>query len=378
MAMQDTSTQVDSRSLRSNVAGTSVPTTRSEGPSPVPNNEAANPVPSDGENAPGDDGIGASSYSPPRAESLVERVSGNGSARSDQNETPTPVLNDEENAAGDDSIRTSPHSAPRAESSAGRVSGNSSTRSSQQRSSSEESTVSRKAILVAGCSSQGLRNVYLLSLSYHKSSETQSQPSSQLNPSFFADVANTSSSASLEVRVGYFGLCASLEGQGWTCATDSNSLTENLNATHDPLNLIWVADRFQNQVFLSALIIISAVLTLVEFGLLASFPGWHEEADEDGSIREVKPFPAKSVTHLCIGFSALISLFLIVAILWQHVAAVAQSSTVQAIFDGSVKTQVGTAAMAFGWVAVGLNFLNTVSLWVMIASLNVLTALTDA
>ncbi|PGH05611.1 hypothetical protein AJ80_08303 [Polytolypa hystricis UAMH7299] len=233
--------------------------------------------------------------------------------------------------------------------------------------------------LVAGCSSRTLRNVYLFSLSYDNPSTAQTAPLLQLNAPFLADVRNMSDDTSLEIRVGYFGLCMRQKLDDWLCVKDANSLAETLNASHDPLNLVWIATSFQARVVLAVLIIISIVFQLFILTWFFTFPGWHEEQDdENDSLHEVKPFPSQIATYSCFALATLSSLFLLIAILWQHVAAATQSSTVETVFKGVVKARVGAPSMALGWVAVVLISLQALGVLIMILSIHVLRRLSDS
>jgi hypothetical protein len=51
----------------------------------------------------------------------------------------------------------------------------------------------------------------------------------------------------MEVRVGYFGICAS-NGGDWLCSNNATALAANINSDQDPLNLIWVASTFKNAI----------------------------------------------------------------------------------------------------------------------------------
>jgi hypothetical protein len=52
--------------------------------------------------------------------------------------------------------------------------------------------------------------------------------------------------------------------------------------------------------------------------LLATFPGWYEEEGSTGSIREVKPFPSKTIAYSCLAIMLLASGLGLVSVLWQH------------------------------------------------------------
>lgn len=119
--------------------------------------------------------------------------------------------------------------------------------------------------------------------------------------------------------------------------------------------------------------IIVMFIGLCGFG---TFPGWHEEIG-NGEVVAVKPFPSLAISTLILYVYILATLFLLAAIIWQHVAVVAHSATIEAAFNGAVKGGVGTAAMAFGWVAIGTNCLIIIWLGVLVINLWLLRRLVD-
>jgi hypothetical protein len=107
--------------------------------------------------------------------------------------------------------------------------------------------------------------------------------------------------------------------------------------------------------------------------LLATFPGWHEEEDRDGSEREVKPFPSRPVSQIALAIIFISSIFVLVSVLWQHTASVAASIIAQDFGNGSVRSGVGTTAMVLGWFSFALLIIVTIGLLVMILSIRVLS-----
>jgi hypothetical protein len=92
---------------------------------------------------------------------------------------------------------------------------------------------------------------------------------------------------------------------------------------------------------------------LASFATLGLFttPGWHEEEDENGSIREVKPFPKRGVMVLSFATMLISGLLQLVGSLWQHVAATAAKSLIGSFESQGVSSHIGQASMAFTWVA---------------------------
>jgi hypothetical protein len=121
----------------------------------------------------------------------------------------------------------------------------------------------------------------------------------------------------------------------------------------------------------------SIILMVVALYLLSTFPGWHEEVDAAGEEVELKPFPSRAVAAFVQATHVLAALFLMVAILWQHIAVVAHSATTEAVFKGAVRGDVGAVAMGFGWGALGMNVIVVLGLIVMNLNLRLLAELTE-
>ncbi|KAL9136414.1 MAG: hypothetical protein Q9175_002373 [Cornicularia normoerica] len=233
------------------------------------------------------------------------------------------------------------------------------------------------SLLLAGCSSSSplIPNIFLISL-YYKSYPPSFDPS-QVDPGVTTAIANIVGQAQLEVRVGYFGICINPDGGSFLCSNNASSLATQVSVDQDPLNLIWVANTFKDSIVFPYLIIVAIVLAFVCFLLLATFPGWHEEHDDNGSDREVKPFPSRPVSQVALALIFVASVFVLVSVLWQHTASVGASTIAQDLGNGSVKSGVGTAAMILGWFGFALLIIVTIGLLVMILSIRILDQLTD-
>jgi hypothetical protein len=125
------------------------------------------------------------------------------------------------------------------------------------------------AILLAGCTSSGLSNVYLLSLSYQNASTPPTHiDTSQVNPDIsrsFASLAGAGNNTYLEVRAGYMGMCISQASGIWTCSSSADVLANIVKGAAssggstaegksvDPLNLIWIAKTFQQEIVFDGL-----------------------------------------------------------------------------------------------------------------------------
>jgi hypothetical protein len=118
---------------------------------------------------------------------------------------------------------------------------------------------------------------------------------------------------------------------------------------------------------------VAIVFAFICLLLLATFPGWHEEEDDRGSEREVKPFPSRPVSQIALAIIFIASIFVLVSVLWQHTASVAASIIAQDLGNGSVLSGVGTSAMVLGWFSFALLIIVTIGLLVMILSIRVLS-----
>ena len=121
----------------------------------------------------------------------------------------------------------------------------------------------------------------------------------------------------------------------------------------------------------------AVAIGFVIFCLLATFPGWHEEVDDNGSERDVKPFPNRSLSQLACGLSAVTAFLALISSLWQHTAAVAAATTAENMGYGFVRSSVGGAAMGLGWAAFTTLILPFVGLVILILSIQLLDQLQD-
>jgi hypothetical protein len=111
--------------------------------------------------------------------------------------------------------------------------------------------------------------------------------------------------------------------------------------------------------------------------LLSTFPGWHEEADDDGEEREVKPFPSQAGLWACLLTASVSSGFGLISILWQHVNSSATATMAEILTYGAVSGHVGGAAMALGWLSIGLVVLVCVGLLEMELSISIIRNLSE-
>ncbi|KAI9147796.1 hypothetical protein HJFPF1_12827 [Paramyrothecium foliicola] len=231
------------------------------------------------------------------------------------------------------------------------------------------------SLLLAGCSSSSplIPDIFLLSL-YYQGYEAVPD-TAQVDYNVHTAIANIAGDAHLQARVGYFGICVNPDGGSWLCSNNATALANEVSVDQDPLNLIWLAAQFKDMIVFPYLIIIAIVFAFICFLLLATFPGWHDEEDSEGSDREVKPFPSRPVSQVALAIIFIASIFVLVSVLWQHTASVAASIIAQDFGNGSVRSGVGSSAMVLGWFSFTLLIIVTIGLLVMILSIKVLSQL---
>lgn len=233
------------------------------------------------------------------------------------------------------------------------------------------------SLLLAGCSSSSplVPDIFLIDF-FYKSYTPQYDPT-QVNPGVAAAIANIVGEALLEVRVGYFGLCVTPDGHSYLCSNNATLLAEQISIEQDPLNLIYIANTFKNDVVFPYLLIVAIVFAFACFVVLATFPSFHTLRERDGTTYDIKTFPNRFAAQGALALIFIASVFVLVSVLWQHTASVAAAQVAQDFGNGSVKSGVGAAAMVLGWFGFVLFILVTLSLTVLVLSISLLSTLAD-
>lgn len=123
--------------------------------------------------------------------------------------------------------------------------------------------------------------------------------------------------------------------------------------------------------------VISVVGCFLAILLLNTFPGWHEEIDEHGSERDVKPFPSRNVSGVVLLTQSAAAGCALCATVWQHCSAVAYASAIGVARLDHVVTKVGAAASALAWTGTCTQLLTCMLTLIMILSVQTLEDLTD-
>lgn len=108
-----------------------------------------------------------------------------------------------------------------------------------------------------------------------------------------------------------------------------------------------------------------------------SFPGWHQEVDENGFDIDVKPFPPKYKSGIAALLSIFASYLALLSMLWQHVASITFVTNVESMTYQIVKGHVGALGLMLGWLAAGAMILGSAGIVAMIVAINLLDKLTD-
>ena len=89
-------------------------------------------------------------------------------------------------------------------------------------------------------------DIFLLTLYYQK--YTAVPDTAQVDYNVNQAISNIVGNARLQARVGYFGICINPDGGSWLCSNNATSLANEISVDQDPLNLIWVAETFQDNI----------------------------------------------------------------------------------------------------------------------------------
>lgn len=279
-------------------------------------------------------------------------------------------------------------------------------------------------IVLAGCSgsSTGVHKIYLTSLSYSRAPLATSL--AQVNSNLTATFATLVNGAALQVRASYFGLCVTEIDGNWVCSRDAKGLAGQFQPPQDPLDLISISARFKDGIVFSGLMyaisdflallwlisvrtpfsllyrpsrcrgvvllyrmvwtkntlccrIAAIIFAIISIYLFSTFPGWHEEIDDDGQECDVRPFPSPITLNSAFTTSTLASLLALVSMLWQHIASVAAATTAENMAYGTVKSLIGLNAMALGWAGVASFVLASIGTFTLIRGTSILDSLTD-
>jgi len=225
------------------------------------------------------------------------------------------------------------------------------------------------AILLAGAHPGGnsSQSIYVLSLAPHPNEVALAEQ--RLWSDLTAQFHEAAQQTNTEVRVGYFGLCARLINQsGWECTKNGESLFTRLgpDAT-DTINILRLADDFKSSVLFPGLVIGAMALSVLCFIGLSTTIDWHRQSGRHvHSGSEISIVSSHSaVMRLCVASSALASVLMLAAALWQHVAAACAVAVIEGVAQGYISGCVGGAAASLVWLSFATTAMTTFGAWVM-------------
>ena len=91
----------------------------------------------------------------------------------------------------------------------------------------------------------------------------------------------------------------------------------------------------------------------------------------------MNPFLNHTLSELLCAILAAAFLFALLSSFWQHIAAVAFTTTVQNMAYGTVKSEVGAAAIGLGWASLALYTAAFFAMVPVVLSYQILDRLTD-
>ena len=103
-----------------------------------------------------------------------------------------------------------------------------------------------------------------------------------------------------------------------------------------------------------------------------------EEEEEDEEEERAEPaLGNRPGVNLSVAACTVASILGLTSMLWQHIAAVALTTTADSMSYGSVSSHVGPTAMALGWVGVICLLIANIGMIIMKLSMRVLDSLVD-
>ncbi|KAK0654797.1 Ca2+ regulator and membrane fusion protein Fig1-domain-containing protein [Cercophora newfieldiana] len=176
------------------------------------------------------------------------------------------------------------------------------------------------------------------------------------SPNFLADIficsfsskSAQSADPQLEIRVGYFFLCAKTERDThWACG-NNDYVREHLLGQADPFSIHRTAYDLQNEAISSSMNIVSAISILISIFLVSSFPLIRQGGAD--SLRYDWWFMPGFIANPVMGITSCL-----LAAVWQHSVAATAAPLMQYLSQGAVTAVVGPVATALAWTAFCLS-----------------------
>ncbi|KAI1094080.1 Ca2+ regulator and membrane fusion protein Fig1-domain-containing protein [Rostrohypoxylon terebratum] len=209
-------------------------------------------------------------------------------------------------------------------------------------------------LLITGCTTSSLSEIYIISISYQPSSFSAPDTGDNATVSAAFDIASNARSIQ-EVRVGYLGLCVRTSSGSWVCDTSTLNLVRALDdaSQTDPLNLIWAGNQFQTEAVTSIFLFITFIFAFLNLILPILYTAL-------GAIVAPKLEPLAKYLRkpLSMVYYVLYSIFSGVLVayaafqvaIWQHLSSAIFTSTTSALAFGAVACHTGVKGIALAWV----------------------------
>ncbi|KAI0895390.1 Ca2+ regulator and membrane fusion protein Fig1-domain-containing protein [Annulohypoxylon nitens] len=209
-------------------------------------------------------------------------------------------------------------------------------------------------LLITGCTTTSLSNIYIISLSYQLSSFSTPDTSDNATVSAAFDITSNASSIQ-EVRVGYFGLCVRTDSGPWICDTSTLNLVRTLDdaSQTDPLNLIWAGNQFQTEAVTSIFLLITFIFAFLNLILPILYATC-------GAIMAPRSERVAKYLHKALSmiyyvlYSSFSSILVLVAAfnvaIWQHLSSAIFASITSVLAFGTVVCHTGAKGIALAWV----------------------------
>ncbi|KAK3314390.1 Ca2+ regulator and membrane fusion protein Fig1-domain-containing protein [Apodospora peruviana] len=190
-----------------------------------------------------------------------------------------------------------------------------------------------QCLLLAGCAAPRLAGIYLFSFGLAAATDI------------------TTGFSRLELRVGYFCMCARLDDTAsWTCG-DPGRVREQLMGVTEPWNLVKTAYDLRDGAISPLMNIIFLAFTALAVFLVSSFP-LVKVGYETPLAPATTPHPLTmklfTRTFGLLPLAAMIASLL--AAVWQHIAAATAAPLMNALSSGAVMAVSGSAATVLAWL----------------------------
>ncbi|KAH6843493.1 Ca2+ regulator and membrane fusion protein Fig1-domain-containing protein [Chaetomium sp. MPI-CAGE-AT-0009] len=191
-------------------------------------------------------------------------------------------------------------------------------------------------LLLSGCTSAPLlANIYIVSFA------SMAPPTATGTTS----VPSTMEFSPVEVRVGYFSLCARVDSKvNWICG---DRLGYPFLGTPEPWDLYKKAENYRTHIISPIFPVLAVGLNLASIIIVSSFPITRPNEPRQQKVRAIA-----AALFITATFTIVATL---VAALWQHTTAATASPLVTYLSSGALTCKAGSTATTFVWLIFGIS-----------------------